>query len=70
MRHESLAKKLDDVDNLTEEFIDSAANKYLEDVKAGPWKEDMEFGEPTVYRLKDFVACLHPIVGKVLGENQ
>ncbi|CAM6104932.1 unnamed protein product [Calypogeia fissa] len=40
LRNESLAKKLDDVDNLTEEFIDSTANKYLEDVKAGRWKEE------------------------------
>ncbi|CAM6126492.1 unnamed protein product [Calypogeia fissa] len=37
LRNES---KLDDVDNLTEEFIDSAANKYLEDMKAGRWEEE------------------------------
>jgi NAD(P)-dependent dehydrogenase (short-subunit alcohol dehydrogenase family) len=40
MNNQSLAKKLDEIDNLSEEFVDSCATKFLEDVKAGRREEE------------------------------
>lgn len=40
LRNEALAKKLDDIDSLSEEFLDATASKYLEDVKAGRWEQE------------------------------
>jgi carbonyl reductase 1 len=70
LKNETLAKKLGDVDNLTEEFIDSSATKYLEDVKAGRAQDEgWSAKNPQYTESKIFLHAYTRVLAKQLASG-